>query len=230
MNQSKVAVLIPAYNVDRTISALVQRVKAKGLDVIVVDDGSADQTATLAKEAGADVLTHRKNKGKGASLIEGFGYILSKDYDAVITMDGDDQHSPEDIPQLINRSANPEVDMVVGNRMLSSKEMPPIRWITNNLTSFLISIICWRNMPDSQCGFRLIKKNLLRELNLISCNYEIESEMIIEAHSKGFKIEFVPVAAIYARQISRINPVIDTIRFFRLIFKTFCPFLFNKNK
>ncbi len=224
----RICVLIPSYNEAETIGFLVQKIRARGLDVMVVDDGSADPTAEVAKEWGAYVLRHEQNKGKGASLKEGFRYILKKDYDAVITMDGDNQHSPEDIPKFIKEAANPDADMIVGNRMSSSKDMPLIRWITNYSMSFLISIICRRNIPDSQCGFRLIKRNVLEKLNPISSNYEIESETIIEAHHKGFKIKSIPIQTIYAKQTSQINSVIDTIRFFRFILKIFCPFLFNK--
>lgn len=224
----KICVLIPSYNESKTIGSLVARIKAKGLDVVVVDDGSIDRTAEIAKESGAYVLAHQHNKGKGASLKEGFRYILAHDYDAVITMDGDDQHSPSDIPRFIDAASEPNVNMIVGNRMISSKGMPLIRWITNNLMSFLISIICQRNIRDSQCGFRLIKKEVLKELNPISSNYEIESETIIEAHHKGFKIKFIPIQTIYTEESSQINPAVDTIRFFRSILKIFCPFLFNE--
>ena len=223
----RICVLIPSYNESRTIGSLVESLKSKGLNVVVVDDGSADPTAEVARQAGAYVLRHEQNKGKGASLKEGFRYILKEDYGAVITMDGDSQHSPEDIPKFIKEAANPDLDLIVGNRMSSSKDMPLIRWITNHLMSSLISIICWRNIPDSQCGFRLIKRNVLEKLDLISSNYEIESETIIEAQHKGFKVTSIPIQTIYARQTSQINPVIDTIRFFRFILKIFCPFLFN---
>lgn len=226
----KICVLIPSYNESETIGSLVQRIKVRGLDVLVIDDGSVDQTAEIARQSGANVLRHRENKGKGTSLKEGFRYILNSDYDAVITMDGDGQHAPSDIPKFINASFDPGADMVVGNRMAACKNMPFIRWLTNNFMSLVISLICGKNIRDSQCGFRLIKREVLKESNPISSNYEIESETIIEAHHRGFKIKSVPIQTIYAHQISQINPVVDTIRFFRFILKIFCPFLFNFNK
>jgi len=224
----RICVLIPSYNESGTIGSLVEKIKAKGLNVVVVDDGSIDNTSENAGKSGACVLRHQQNKGKGASLKEGFRYILNKDYDATITMDADAQHSPEDIPRFIDAARDPDVDMVVGNRMSSSKDMPFIRWLTNNIMSGIISLICWKNIRDSQCGFRLIKRNVLKELNPSSSNYEIESETIIEAHHKGFKIKFISVQTIYSKQTSQINPVVDTIRFFRFLLKLFCPFLFNK--
>ncbi len=224
----KICALIPSYNESRTIGPLVERVKAKGLDVVVVDDGSIDRTAEIAEQAGAYVLKHRRNLGKGASLKEGFRYILNKDYNAVITMDADGQHSPEDIPKFISKACEPDADMIVGNRMSASRGMPSIRWLTNNFMSSLISLICRRKIPDTQCGFRLIKRKVLKELNPTSANYEIESEAIIEAHYKGFKIKSIPIQTIYAKQTSQINPFVDTIRFFRLILKIFCRLLFDK--
>ncbi len=226
----RICVLIPSYNESKTIGALVQKIKSAGLDVLVVDDGSPDQTGIIAEQSGARVLRHRENQGKGAALKKGFRYILDNGYDAVITMDGDNQHSPGDIPEFIKAAANPDVDMIVGNRMRVCKNMPLIRWLTNNFMSLVISLICQRNIRDSQCGFRLIKSEVLQELNPISSNYEIESETIIEARHKGFKIKFIPIQTIYARQASQINPVVDTIRFFKFILKIFCPFLFKTGK
>lgn len=224
----KICVLIPSYNESKAISSLVKRIKAEGLDIVVVDDGSIDSTAEAAELAGACVLRNEQNKGKGASLKEGFRHILRKDYDAVITMDGDSQHSPDDISKFIAEATNPDVDMIIGNRMSFNKDMPFVRRLTNYSMSSLISLICRRNIPDSQCGFRLIKRNVLEKLNPISSNYEIESETIIDAHRKGFKIKFIPVQTIYAKQVSQINPFIDTIRFFRFLFiKAFSSF-FNK--
>ncbi len=215
----KICVLIPSYNESKTISALVKMIKAQGLDVLVIDDGSIDSTSAIAKQAGAGVLRQDTNRGKGAALKEAFRFVLKKDYQAVITMDADGQHHPEDIPHFIEAAANSKAGMVIGNRMSSSQGMPPIRWLTNKLMSFLISIICRRNIRDSQCGFRLIKRALLEKLHPISDNYEIESEIIIQASRLGFQIKFIPVQTIYASQTSQINPVIDTIRFFRFILK-----------
>lgn len=223
-----ICVLIPSYNEAKTIGSLVKCLKTKRLDVLVIDDGSSDQTAEIAQQSGADILRLTKNKGKGASLKAGFRYALNKGYEAIITMDGDGQHSPEDIHKFIEKANNPEVDMLVGNRMSFSKEMPLVRWITNNLMSFLISIICWRNIRDSQCGFRLIKTKVLKEITLGSSNYEIESEIIIAAHKRHFRINFVPIQTIYAKEASQINPAVDAFRFFRFLFKLYFPFLFNK--
>jgi len=214
-----ICALIPSYDEAKTIGLLVQKVKAKGLDVIVVDDGSTDRTGQNAAESGAVVLRNEQNEGKGAALKRGFEYAIEHDYDAVITMDADEQHSVSDIENFLSAAADPEISMVAGNRMISTKEMPIIRRMTNTFMSSLISLICRNNVPDSQCGFRLIKKKLLKKLNLTCSNYEIESETVIQAYHKGFKVKFIPIQTIYAKQTSQINPIIDTIRFFKFIFK-----------
>jgi len=213
----KICALIPSFNESGTIGLLVRNVKLVGLDVVVVDDGSVDRTAEIARDSGAKVLRHKQNKGKGASLKEAFCYALEKGYDAVITMDADGQHSPGDISKFIDAAERADVDIIVGNRMSSSKNMPPVRWLTNKFMSFVISKICRQGIPDSQCGFRLFKKEALKALDLTSANYEIESEALIEACRKNLKIKFIPIQTIYAQQISRINPIVDTIRFFRYI-------------
>ncbi len=213
----KICALIPSYNESRTIGLLVKSVKAKGLDVVVVDDGSLDRTAEIARGSGAQVLRHEQNEGKGASLKNGFRYAIDKDYDAVITVDADGQHSPYDIPKFTDAAEKTDADIIVGNRMSSSKNMPPVRWLTNKFMSFVISRICRQSIPDSQCGFRLFKKEAFKALDLTSANYEVESEALIEAYRKNLKIKFIPIQTIYAKQISRINPIVDTIRFFRYI-------------
>lgn len=226
----KICALIPTYNESNAIGAVVRQVRFHGLDVVVVDDGSSDNTAEIAENVGASVLRFEKNEGKGASLKKGFLHLLDKDYEAILTMDGDGQHSPEDIPKFIEAARNSNAAMVIGNRMSSRKEMPAVRWLTNRFTSFLISIICKQHIPDSQCGFRLIRKCLLQELKPSSDNYEIESEIIIQAHQKGFKIQSIPIRTIYARETSQINPLVDSFRFFRFILKFFISPNSIKNK
>ncbi|MFH1245773.1 MAG: glycosyltransferase family 2 protein [Candidatus Omnitrophota bacterium] len=214
----KICALIPSLNEAKTIGTLINRIKTQGLDVVVIDDGSIDRTAQVACQNGAYVLKNKHNMGKGASLKEGFRYILEKDYDAVVTMDGDGQHSPEDIIHFIQKAAASGADVIIGNRMTSCKNMPLIRRLTNRTMSLFISRLCKQDIPDSQCGFRLLKRNVIAGMNPVSSNYEIESEMILEAHQKGFNICSIPVQTIYNKEISQINPVIDTLRFLKFIF------------
>jgi glycosyltransferase involved in cell wall biosynthesis len=215
----KLAVLIPAHNESSKIHDLIKSVRNQFLDVIVIDDGSTDDTAEIASANRAEVLRNERNVGKGASLIRGFAYALSKGYDAVLTMDGDGQHLPQDIPKFIAASKSQEFGIIIGNRMARVANMPRIRIITNSIMSWLISIITKQNIPDSQCGFRLIKKDVLETIKLRTTNFEIESEMLIEASHAGFAISSVPIQTIYDNELSHIHPWRDTVRFFKYILK-----------
>ena len=215
----KISVLIPTYNEAKQIGRLIRDIKSHNLDVLVVDDGSQDNTFEIARDAGAAVLRNQTNIGKGASLNRGFHYCLEKDYDAVITMDGDGQHRPEDLPTFITLSQNPDNQILIGNRMHWTKTMPWVRIATNKFMSWLISNLAKQRIPDSQCGFRLIKKEVLQKLNLVTNKYELESELLIKGARLGYKIQSVPIKTIYSSERSRINPVLDTLRFFRFVFR-----------
>jgi glycosyltransferase involved in cell wall biosynthesis len=217
--QKSLCVLIPSYNEAKTIGSLVMELRAKALTVYVVDDGSTDKTAKIAEAEGAVVVKHKKNKGKGASLREGFKHILKRGFDAVIVMDADGQHKVSDIDIFVERMARTSADIIIGNRMDDVASMPPERIHTNRFMSGLISTMAGQHVPDSQSGFRLIKRRVLEKVDLKSSNYEIESELIIKAARAGFKIESVPIKTIYRGEISRINPVVDTLRFFRFLIK-----------
>lgn len=216
----KICVLIPSYNEERTIGAIVAVLRGMGLPVYVVDDGSNDNTATEAGKAGAEVIRHEKNTGKGASLIDGFGRALKDGFDAVLVMDGDGQHSTGDVLSFINTMGEGGFDIVIGNRMQDTGSMPFVRIHTNRFMSSLLSKVAGQPIPDSQCGFRLIKRNVLEKIRLNSSKFETESELLIKAGRAGFRIGSVPVRTVYQGEKSRINPVIDTLRFFRLLIWT----------
>lgn len=222
----KICVLIPSYNEEKTIKDLVKQVIAEGFEVAVIDDGSKDDTVKLAKEAGAHVLAQAKNQGKGAALKRGFNYALDNNYDAVVTMDGDGQHDPRDIKNLILEASRKESHIVVGNRMSSYKNMPTLRILTNKFMSQIISLMCQQDIPDTQCGFRFITDDILRDIELCTSYYEIESEMLIRTAHKGYRIDSCPIRTIYSGQKSQINPFIDTIRFLSFLIKHY----FRRNK
>jgi len=215
----KISVLIPTYNEAKEIGRLTQDIKSRNLDVLVVDDGSQDNTFEIARDAGAMVLRNQTNIGKGASLNRGFRYCLEQNYDAVITMDGDGQHRPEDLSTFITLAQNPDNQILIGNRMDWTKTMPWVRIATNKFMSWLISNLVKQKIPDSQCGFRLIKKEVLQKLNLVTNKYEMESELLIKGARLGYRIQSVPIKTIYSNERSRINPFLDTLRFFRFIYR-----------
>ncbi|MCU0666009.1 MAG: glycosyltransferase family 2 protein [Candidatus Omnitrophica bacterium] len=219
----KTCVVIPAYNEEKTISGITARVRNQGLEAVVINDGSSDQTARLAKEQGAIVISSLKNKGKGASLSLGFDYAMNNGYDPVVTMDADGQHLPEEIPLLLDLAQGKSNAFIIGNRMRDTRNMPWERVMTNSVMSAFISFLAHQHIPDTQCGFRLISTPLLKKLYLKTSGYETESEIIIKASRLGVKIQSVPIQTIYSREKSKINPFVDTIKFVAMIFKELAP-------
>ncbi len=215
----KYCVLLPAYNEEQAVAPLVERLRAENFDVVVVDDGSADNTVLAAREKGAVVLEHKVNKGKGQALRTGFDYVKQKNYAGLVIMDADGQHCPEDLAEFIKNAENSDAGIIVGNRMKDPQGMPFIRKMTNIITSSVVSFLAGYKIPDSQCGFRLIKTEVLKKINLKTVNYDTESEMLIEAGRNGFPISSIPVKTIYADQDSQISPITDTIRFWSLVLK-----------
>lgn len=218
----KICALIPSYNEEATIRNVISPLRNQNMAVYVIDDGSTDKTSDVAASLGAIVVRHNGNKGKGASLIEGFKHILKKDFDAVLIMDGDGQHLAEDIGGFIKKMNESGADIVIGNRMRDTSLMPLVRLKTNLFMSALISKIAGTHIPDSQCGFRLIKTAVLRSLELESSRFDIESEIIIKAARNNFKIESVPIKTVYGNERSKINPIVDTVRFIGFLIKIGC--------
>jgi len=209
----KICIIIPAYNESQHIGSLIETLCAQERDVIVIDDGSTDGTGTIAKEKGAVVIHHDQKNGKGFSLRKGFEYALEHDYDGVIAMDGDGQHDCSDIKQFVELAKNNKVSVITGNRMGNVRKMPFTRYFTNRFMSWLISMACRQSVADTQCGFRYISCDILRKLNLGCRDFEIETEILMKASKKNFKILSVPIKTIYCDEKSQINPFKDTIRF-----------------
>ena len=216
----KICVLIPSYNEARAIGILTRALKERGLTVYVVDDGSIDHTAYIAQSNGAIVTIQEENEGKGAALRKGFRRILKEDFAAVIILDGDGQHKVDDINNFIKKMEETGAGVVIGNRMNETSRMPYIRIQTNRFMSWLLSKVSGQYIPDSQCGFRLIKREVLQKIDLRSDRFEIESELIIKAAAAGFEIESVPIKTVYEDEKSKINPIKDTIRFIAFMIRT----------
>jgi len=210
-------IVIPTYNEGRTIGPIVRDLAEMGFRIVVVDDGSNDNTIIDANRFGAELIAHAKNRGKGHCIREGLEHALENNCDVVITMDGDGQHSLADIPKFIEEYKNSGADIIIGNRLHNPKKMPFIRWCTNLFMSFMLSIIVAEKIEDSQCGYRLISKRAIEKMKLNTAKYEIESEMLLEAKKNSLKICSVNIDSIYQGESSQINPFFDTIRFIKLI-------------
>ncbi len=187
----RVCIVIPAYNEERTISEVVRKAKSYGY-VIVVDDASKDKTAALAGKSGARVITHTKNKGLGCSLRTGFSEALKNNFDTIITLDGDGQHNPYDIPKLVDK-INKDYDFVLGKRDLS--KYPFIKKFGNFFLNNATNFIAGTNLKDTESGFRAFKKDALKKLQLKASRYEIAAEIIYEVGKNELKSCNVEVAS-----------------------------------
>ena len=207
--------VIPCLNEGRTIAALVRSVRCHVAEVVVVDDGSRDHTAALAADSGASVLRHPRNFGKGAALKTGLNSANQSGFAWALIMDGDGQHRPEDIPAFMAKAQATQPAMVIGNRMHDAMSIPWLRRQVNRWMSRRISRRAGTDLPDTQCGFRLVHLNTWATLPCRTRRFEIESEMLLSFLSAGHRVDFVPIKAIGRSARSHINPIIDTWRWCR---------------
>jgi glycosyltransferase involved in cell wall biosynthesis len=209
------AATIPCADEEQAIGPLVVGVLRHVQSAIVVDDGSRDRTCELAAGAGAQTIRFQVNQGKGAALRAGWGRARELGFSWVLTLDGDGQHSPEDIPNFFRRAEETSAELVVGNRMGQPEQMPWVRRAVNRWMSARLSKRAGQHFPDSQCGFRLINLQRLHSLTLNAAHFEIESEVILSFARAGWRIAFEPIRAVYQGERSKIAPVRDTWRWLR---------------
>jgi glycosyltransferase involved in cell wall biosynthesis len=207
----KVCALIPAYNEARHIVVVARGAALHVAEVVVIDDGSTDGTYELAAAAGATCLRLPRNRGKAAALRAGLDYAQARDFSHVITLDGDGQHLPEDIPALLNAAA---ADLVIGTRSFDRAGMPRSRYFSNTIGSKVASWLVGCQIRDSQSGFRLIRLDGLGGVRLRSRRYEFEMELLIKLARGGRTIGHAPVRAVYhdGQSRSKMHPVRDTVR------------------
>lgn len=215
----RVAALIPAYREERHIGKVVRDALRHGDEVWVVDDGSPDQTGQRAEAAGAHVIRHDFNRGKGASIKTGLLALMKGTADYVVLLDGDGQHRPDEIPRFVEAARKHNVGFVIGNRFENARGMPVIRKMVNRYMSTRISKIAGSSIPDTQCGFRLLRRDIIPNVLGETDHFDMETEMIFLAAQSGCKIANVPVSTIYGEEESKIHPWHDTIRFLRLMKK-----------
>lgn len=211
--------IIPSYNEEKNIRFVVERVKKYVDKVVVIDDGSMDMTSVEAERGGAIVYKNEENLGKADAMKVGFSYAINFGADAILTIDGDGQHNPDDIPKFIEK-LNQGFDLVVGARKFATPKMPAIRIFANSFSSFLSTLACKTKILDSQSGYRIIKKELVEKVKFESKRYEMETEMLIKAARCGFKIGFVEIDTIYRVEAkSKINQILDPFRFVLLVLR-----------
>jgi glycosyltransferase involved in cell wall biosynthesis len=213
------AVLIPAYRERARIGPVIRRALGSVATVLVVDDGSDDGTGDAARAAGAELIVHRSNRGKGAALKTGMRALADRGFDWILLLDGDGQHDPDEIPRFLALRDAPHRILAVGNRMGDTARMPAVRRWVNRAMSGAISRLCGQPIPDSQCGFRMLPCEAVPVVDAPSNRFDYETEMLIYAARAGFRILPVEISTIYAGEKSKIHPVRDTLRFFRLLWR-----------
>ena len=214
----RIVALIPGYNEGPRIGSVVWAA-FEHLPVIVVDDGSSDDTAARAREAGATVLEQRPNQGKGAALRMGFRHAIAAGYDAVLTLDADGQHDPTEIPRFLEAWAiETRPDLVIGRR--NFRVMPPMRRLSNELGGRAFSWAVGRPIPDNQSGYRLVGRRLM-DATLASDEhgFEFEVEVITTCIRLWGTIAWVPIRTIYAGEPSHIRPLAHLRSFIRVVRK-----------
>ncbi|HVF70971.1 MAG TPA: glycosyltransferase family 2 protein [Chthoniobacterales bacterium] len=217
VDRATVAAIIPAYLEEKHIGDVVRRTLQQLENVLVVDDGSSDATAENARASGAQVIVHEQNRGKGESIKTGFRQWLERGFDYVIILDGDGQHLPEEIDRFLAAGSPTTAQLVVGTRMNDVRDMPLVRRAVNRYMSRRISRVCGQDIPDTQCGFRMVHRSIIPDLLGGTERFDYETEMLILASWAGCRIASVPITTVYSDEVSSIHPVRDTLRFFKLM-------------
>lgn len=210
-------ILIPFYNEENTLYEVAKTIKQTGYPFLFINDGSTDTSKKIIRNY--ETYEYYPNQGKGFAIKYGAQVIINQGYDWILVMDSDGQNNVSDISQFISTlSRYPDAKIIIGNRLQDPKNMPIIRYLTNKFMSWIISLLSNQQVPDSQCGMRLVHKNVFLDINLESDRFELESEMLIKAGRVGFPIVSVPIKCIYKKEReSKINPLPDIIRFIKML-------------
>ncbi len=224
MNETQAAgtdffVIIPAFQEESRIADVVRKARQYCAHILVVDDGSTDGTAEAAREAGAIVVVHPVNKGKGAALNTGFQAARERKAEFVITLDADGQHDPAEIPAFVEAYRRTGIPVLIGNRMADVQGMPLIRKLTNRVMSWMLSRAMGQYVPDTQCGYRLFRCDVIPFASSKSQRFAAESEVLLRVAERGIRMDSVRIKTIYESQQSKINPIVDTVRFFSMMYQ-----------
>lgn len=211
-------IIIPAFNEEIHLPAVIEKAR-QYLPVLVIDDGSVDRTADLAKRAGAIVYQQIPNQGKGAALQRGFREALLLDYNFFLTLDADGQHDPSEIPLFLQEYQHYQSDLIIGYRDFS--KMPFVRRLSNTLGGKAFSWAMRQPIRDNQSGYRLLSRDLVQILlDSQETGFEYEVEMIVLCLQHGMRLDWVPITTIYAGESSHIKPVHHLINFLRIVIQT----------
>ncbi len=212
--ENGISVILPAYNAGESLEKLLPRV----LDlipesgIIVVDDGSTDGTGYLCRRLGVRLLNHGRNMGKGSALRTGFADALQRGSKAAITMDADGQHRPAHIKDFVKLFTEKGGQIIIGSRKERFRELPFDRYLSNRLTTVVVSLLAGVRLEDSQSGYRLLSAEAMRRVPTAGDRYQMESELLIRAGRMGFRVDHVPIVN-EPSIASHIDRWADTLRF-----------------
>ena len=209
-----IVALIPSLNAERTLPRVLEEACKQIASVVVIDDGSSDRTSEVARDAGAIVLRHDVNRGKGGALKTGFAWALERGCEGVITLDADGQHLPGEIPKFVRERESSGADLIIGGRSHLFGQMLPRRRNANRFSAWCISKCAGVHVPDSQSGFRFYSAELLRAFQLHTDGFDMESEVIVRAGRRGFRIVTIPIELGFVDGLStsHYKPLMDTLR------------------
>ena len=212
----EIIALIPAYNEARYVAAVVAGAR-KYLPAVVIDDGSTDGTGAIAADAGAVLVAHTANQGKGKALNTGFDYAAQLEVDAAITLDADGQHDPDEIPRFIEAFRAGRGDLIIGQRSFS--QMPAKNQFGNRVGTWLMGKAMGRPVPDNQSGYRLLSKDVMRTCRPTSTRFEAEVEILLRAQLAGYRLAWVPIKTIYNDKASHFRPARDSALFLKMVWR-----------
>lgn len=207
--QPMITAVIPAYNEEKTIARVIDDAKRYVQNVVVVDDGSSDETVNVALNSGATVLKHAKNLGYGSALATGFTYFKNNGAGIMIVLDGDGQHNPSDIPRLVKPIIDGHADVVIGSRFMNGEakaDMPRYRRFGIGIVNRAWNIASGEDMTDTQCGFRAYSRDAVEKMEIKETNMSASLEILNQAGAKNLRVVEVPVSVNYRGNTSSTEP------------------------
>lgn len=217
---SRILCIIPAYNAEPNIAGVVLGVRnvLPEATILIVDDGSTDETRMVARSVGDETIEFEQNRGKGAALQVAFTFAVERGYDAALTIDADGQHDPAFAPAMVR--ALDHADVVVGTREIGGPSVPPHRRVANLFSSWLTRVVSGARIHDSQSGYRAIRTEVLRHVRARGDRYEFEMDFLILAARKGFRFAEVPISTVYGTATpSNFRAMRDAVRVLRVLWR-----------
>ena len=214
-----IVAIIPSYNEEKNIKKVIKNCKKYVHKIIVIDDGSTDNTFQVIQNMDVITIRNIENRGKTEAIKRGFKRGVKEGAYIFVLLDADGQHDPAEIPIFLKKIRD-GFDLIIGARKFERKKMPLLRILANSISSYLVSQICGIKIRDSQSGYRVLRKEIVEKITLTSNRFQVDTEMLIKAARCGFKIGFVPIETIYHYEAkSKVNQIIDPLKFVILLIK-----------